>query len=203
GEVGLPAGGVWEQVEGLLRKHGVVFISDDVRCGFRVDMGGSNEYFGYKPDLICFCKALANGYPISALVGSDALREEAAQIFHTGSYWFSAAPMAAALACLKELKRVDAPHLIRSTGEKLVNGLGEIARSHGFDLSATGIPSMPYIRLIHEDGIQAHRRLCGECTQRGAFFSSYHNWFLSASHDDAALERTWEIFEDGLKALEV
>ena len=50
-------------------------IVDDVRTGFRADLAGTNEYFGFKPDLVCLGKAIANGYPISALVGTDALRD--------------------------------------------------------------------------------------------------------------------------------
>ena len=69
-----------------------------MRAGFRVDMAGSNEYFGFKPDLICFGKALGNGYPISALVGTDALREAITGVFYTGTQYFNAAPMAASVA---------------------------------------------------------------------------------------------------------
>ena len=94
----LPADGYWNKVEALCRKEGIVLIVDDVRCGFRLDLRGSHDYFGFTPDLVCFCKAIANGYPISALMGRDALKAEAAKVFYTGSYWFQAAPMAASLA---------------------------------------------------------------------------------------------------------
>ena len=57
---------------------------------------GSAKYFGFKPDLACYCKAIANGYPISALVGAEALKTYAAKVFHTGSYWFSAEPIRSA-----------------------------------------------------------------------------------------------------------
>lgn len=197
----LPADGYWQKVERLLRKEGITFIVDDVRCGFRLHMGGSNEYFGFKPDLICFCKAIANGYPISALVGTDALRTSAAKVFHTGSYWFSAAPMAAALACLQEMKRVDAPKVTNETGKKLLDGMVAIARNHGYTLKATGMPSMPYLRTTDDESMMFHQRLCGECTRRGAFFSSHHNWFISTAHTDADIQRTWDILDDAFKAL--
>ena len=77
----MPAEGYWQKVQQFLKKNGIVFIIDDVRCGFRLHMGGSNELFGFKPDLICFCKAIANGYPISALVGTEALKNAAAKVF--------------------------------------------------------------------------------------------------------------------------
>ncbi|HPA73315.1 MAG TPA: aminotransferase class III-fold pyridoxal phosphate-dependent enzyme, partial [Spirochaetota bacterium] len=74
----MPAEGFWKKVEALCKKEGIVLILDDVRCGFRLDLRGSNEFFGFKPDLICFCKAIGNGHPISALVGTEALKAEVA-----------------------------------------------------------------------------------------------------------------------------
>ncbi|NIA14098.1 MAG: aminotransferase class III-fold pyridoxal phosphate-dependent enzyme [Nitrospiraceae bacterium] len=197
----LPAEGYWAQAEAVVRKNGAVLIVDDVRCGFRIDMGGSNEYFGFKPDLICFCKTIANGYPISALVGTDALRTDCAKVFHTGSFWFAAGCMAAALACMKEMKRIDAPKLTMEKGQKLVDGLVDIAKGHGYNLKVTGAPSMPYLRTTDDESLMFHQKLCGESTRRGAFFSSHHNWFLSCAHTDHDIQRTWDIFEDAFKAV--
>ena len=197
----MPAEGYWQAVQDLLKSHGVISICDDVRAGFRVDMRGSHEHFGYKPDLSCYCKAIANGYPISAVVGSDALKEAASAVFQTGSFWFSAGPMAAALACLKELRRINAPYLINQIGEKLTQGLIDIAGDHGHELKVTGMPSMPYLRTEHEDGIGFHQALCGECTSRGVFITSHHNLCVSAAHTDADLQRTWEVFDEALAAL--
>ena len=119
----LPDPGYWEGVHDMLRKHRVLSICDDVRAGFRLHMEGSPAYFGYTPDLSCYCKAIANGYPIAAVVGRGELKDAAASVFQTGSFWFSAGPMAAALACLRELGRVDAPAHILRTGTALWSGL--------------------------------------------------------------------------------
>lgn len=197
----LPGDGYWQRVQAMLRKRGVVFIVDDVRCGFRLHMGGSNEYFGFKPDLICFCKAIANGYPISALVGTDALRADASKTFHTGSYWYSAGPMAAAMACLRELERIDGPRVMREQGQRLLDGMVEIAASHGFDLKVSGTPAIPYVRITDDPSLMLHQRFCGECTRRGAYFTSHHNWFLSTAHSDADLQRTWDICDQVLANL--
>ena len=194
----LPVAGYWRQVHDLLGRHGVVSICDDVRTGFRIDLGGSCEYFGYRPDLICFCKAIANGYPVSAVLGADALQDAASRIFQTGSFWFSAGPMAAALACLRELERMDAPERILGTGKKFVAGLVDIAAGHGLTLRATGMPSLPYLRMEHEAGISFHQALCGECARRGVFMASHHNLFLSAAHSDEDLQLTFAVFDAAL-----
>jgi len=197
----MPAEGYWKSVETLLRRKGIVFIIDDVRTGFRLHMGGSNEYFGFKPDLIAFCKAMANGYPISALVGAEGLKKSAAKVFQTGSYWFSAAPMAAALACLQEMQRIDAPRVMLENGKKLLDGIASIARGYGHTLNITGAPSMPFLSTAGDKGLMFHQRLCGECTRRGALFSSHHNWFLSTAHTEQDIQRTWDIVDDAFRAL--
>ncbi len=196
-----PAEGYWQKIEALCNKEGIVLIIDDVRCGFRIDMAGSAKYFGFKPDLACYCKAIANGYPISALVGTEALKTYAAKVFHTGSYWFSAEPMAAALATLKELKRINAPALMNKKGKKLLDGLVDIARTHGYTLKVSGMPSMPYLRITDDESLMLHQDWCGEATRRGAFFTSHHNWFVSTAHTDADIKKTWNIADDAFKAV--
>jgi glutamate-1-semialdehyde 2,1-aminomutase len=198
----MPADGYWNKVEQILRKNGIVFIIDDVRAGFRLHLGGSNELFGFKPDLICFCKAIGNGYPISALVGTDALRNAVAKVFHTGSYWFSAGPMAAALANLQELKRIDAPKVILETATKLFDGMVRIAKGYGFNLKVTGHPTMPYPLLVGDDTLMLQQEWCSECTRRGVYLTSHHNWFLSAAHTDDDLQRTWDVCDDVFKMMQ-
>lgn len=197
----LPSPGYWERVQSVLRKHGIVFIIDDVRAGFRLHMGGSCEHYGFKPDLIAFCKAIGNGYPVSALVGCDALRNDVARVFHTGSYWFSAGPMVAALATLRELARLDAPALLRASGEKLLNGMVDVAKSHGYTLKVSGEPSMPYVRITDDPTMTLHQQWCGECTRRGAYFTSHHNWFLSTAHTDEDIRQTLDICDEAFKAV--
>jgi glutamate-1-semialdehyde 2,1-aminomutase len=197
----LPADGYWRKVEEILRKNNIVFIIDDVRCGFRLHLGGSNEYFGFKPDMICFCKAIGNGYPISALVGTEALKTEVAKVFHTGSYWYSAGPMAAALACLNELKRINGPELLREKGRKLNDGLIGVAKSHGYDLRVTGDPGMAYYRITDDPSLMLHQDWCAECTRRGAYFTSHHNWFISTAHTGEDLQRTWDIADEAFKVV--
>ncbi len=197
----MPADGYWQNVERLCRRHGIVLMVDDIRCGFRLDIRGSHEYFGFKPDLVCFCKAIANGYPISALVGTEALKNEAAKVFYTGSYWFSAAPMAAAIATIEEMKRINAVELMRSYGEKLRDGLIAAAERHGFTLKITGHPAMPYLRITDDPTLMLHQKWCSECTRRGAFFTSHHNWFVSAAHTQADLDLTLQIADAAFEAV--
>ena len=197
----LPADGYWQQVTELLHKNGSLVIVDDVRAGFRLHMGGSNEKYGFKPDLICFSKAIANGYALSALVGTEALRVDAAKVFHTGSFWFCAGSMAAAMACLKTLQEQRGPELMAALGKQLTDGIVEIAANHGYTMKVTGEMSMPYLRITDDDNVMLQQNWCGECTKRGAFFTSHHNWFLSTAHTKDDIKHTLDICDDAFKAL--
>jgi glutamate-1-semialdehyde 2,1-aminomutase len=189
----------WIQVRQLLDRERILLISDDVRCGFRLDLGGSNEKYGFKPDLICFSKAIANGYALSALVGRDALKQDAAGVFHSGSFWYTAGALAAAIACIKELQEINAPALLEEKGRKLLDGMVQLADTHGLDLRVTGEPAMPYLRITDDPSLMLHQRFCGECTRRGAYFTSHHNWFLSTAHSDADIQQTLDIVDESLK----
>jgi len=198
----LPADGYWAEVRRLCDRAGVVLIVDDVRAGFRIHLGGSNEAWGFRPDLLCLGKALGNGQPISALLGIDALRASVSEVFYTGSHFFNAAPMAAAVATLRELERVDAPRRIDAMARRLNEGLVKVAAEHGHTLEVSGMPAMPYYRLVGDDEArEKHFRWTAECVRRGAYFVGYHNHFLSTAHDDEDLERTWAIAADAYRAI--
>lgn len=196
----LPADGYWQQIEALCRKNDIVLIVDDVRAGFRINLAGSNVEYGFTPDLICFGKAIANGYPLAALAGSDALKQAAQDVYFTGTQFFNAAPMAAARATLLELQKIDAAKLMTNIGNQLNEGLVNVAASHGYDLVASGIPAMPYYRLSNVDN-KTHQAWIDECVKRGVYLLSYHNHFVSTAHTEADLQRTFEIVDDAFTAL--
>lgn len=198
----LPVEGYWQAVRRLCDEHGVVLIVDDVRAGWRLDIAGSDHFYGFEADLICFCKALANGYNVSALCGKESLREAVSSITYTGSYWMSAVPFAAAIATIGKLKALDAPRLFRDLGTRLTTGLVDVAASHGFTLITSGEPALFYLRLADDDSLMLHQRWIAECVQRGAFFSSHHNHFINASLTEADISRTLEIADAAFLALD-
>ena len=197
----LPAEGYWQKVVELLHKNGSLVIVDDVRAGFRLHLGGSCERYGFKPDLIAFSKAIANGYALSSLVGVESLRVDAAKVFHTGSFWFCAGSFAAAMACLKELQRLDGANLMESLGKQLTDGIVSLASSHGYTMKVSGELAMPYMRITDDNNVMLQQAWCSECTKRGAFFTSHHNWFLSTAHTEADINHTLDICDEAFKAL--
>lgn len=189
----------------LCDERGAALVLDEVRTGFRIAPGGSWEALGVEPDLSAWSKALANGHPIAAVLGTDALREAATQVFATGSFWFSAAPMAAALATLDALREEKALERMREAGTALRHGLASGARAHGFELRQTGPEVMPMVLFEDDPEFQKGRAWTAAAVRRGVYVHPFHNWFLCAAHDDrsirTALERTEQAFGDVRKGL--
>jgi glutamate-1-semialdehyde 2,1-aminomutase len=178
----MPAPGFWSHIETACRREGIVLILDDIRAGFRLNTRGSHLYFGFEPDLICFCKAIANGHALSATLGRKELRVAASKVFLTGSYWNSPPAMAAAMACLRILQRQDTISALSRIGEMLMGGLVESGRQHGYAMIASGPPAIPFVSFADDPSLRRQQRFCAEVTRRGAVFHPHHNWFLSTAH---------------------
>jgi len=191
----------WQAVRSFCDQHNMLLIIDDVRTGFRLDLAGSDHYYGFKADLICFCKALANGYNMSAACGGEHLRKAASSLTFTGSYWMSAVPFAACIACQDKLRALNAPVLFREKGEKLGRGLVQAAGKHGFHLKVSGEPALFYLRLTDDDSLMLHQRWVAECVSRGLFITSHHNHFINASLSDEDIALAVDIADDAFSVL--
>lgn len=189
-------------IRNLCDEHGIVYILDDVRCGFRLDVRGSGHYYGVEPDLSCYCKAMGNGYAISATVGRDELRQAARRAFVTGSYWTSAMEMAAAIATITELDKTDGCAQMKAYGINLQAGLEQQAAAHGLEVRLTGEPAMMYMSFGADEKRERMIRWCTACIERGVFFHPRHNWFLTTAHSDADLAFTLEVTDAAFKAVQ-
>ncbi|HDP26245.1 MAG TPA: aminotransferase class III-fold pyridoxal phosphate-dependent enzyme [Deltaproteobacteria bacterium] len=195
----LPGPDFWPEMRRICDREGIILILDDVRAGWRLDLAGSGHYFGIKPDLACFSKAMANGYAISALVGTEKMRIVASKVYATGSFWFNSPEMASALACIDELITIDAPAIVRERGEALMEGLQEQASSHGLSVTLSGPPSIPFMTFANEKNFMRSQLFCAQCALRGVFFHPHHNWFLSTAHTEKDIHKTLNVTDTAFK----
>jgi glutamate-1-semialdehyde 2,1-aminomutase len=184
-------------IRALCDRRGAVLALDDVRAGFRLHLGGSWEPFGVRPDLSAYSKAIANGYPLAAVLGRDSLRDAAQEVFVTGSFWFAAVPMAAALATIEALETERGLERMARAGTRLREGLGRQARAHGLRTTQSGPVQLPFLTFTADVAAGTFDRanvFTGEAARLGVWLHPWHNWFLSAAHTDAdvdfALDRT-------------
>ena len=192
----------WKEVRKWCDDHNVLLIFDDVRCGFRLDLAGSDHYYGIKADIICFCKALANGYNMSCACGGNHLKAAASSLSFTGSYWMSAVPFAACIATINKMKALDTPKLFREKGTALTDGLVKVAEKHNHKLVVSGEPALFYLRLADDDSLMMHQKWVAECVSRGLFIASHHNHFLNAALSDEDIKTAWEIADEAFDAVD-
>jgi glutamate-1-semialdehyde 2,1-aminomutase len=195
----LPDPSFWPEMRKICDKNDIVLIIDDVRAGWRLDLKGSAHYFGFRPDMACFSKGMANGYAISMLVGAEKLRITASKAYMTGSFWMNAPEMAVALVCLDEMERINITKVVNELGETLLKGLADLASVHGLKISITGPPAIPFMKFANETNFLRSQLFCGECAKRGIFFNPHHNWFMSAAHTMEDINKTLEVADTGFR----
>ncbi len=199
---GLPEEGFLEGVRKLTHSEGAVLIYDEIRTGFRMAMGGAQEYFGIVPDLTAISKAMANGYPISAVVGKREIMQAAAKTRFSATFFVNSFPMVAALATINELEKRDGIRYMWALGKRLMQGLTEIMEEEGVEAQVVGVPPLPMLRFTDKDekmreGLKA--AFFSETTQRGVLFHPNHHWFLSLAHTEQDINRTLEVSRKSLK----
>ena len=179
---------------------GAALVIDEVRAGLRLDIAGSWETLGVRPDLYAWSKAIANGYALAAVTGNDRFREAATKVFVTGSFWCGTVAMAAARATLRIARETDVPTRLRAMGLRLREGMATLARQQGIAIRQSGPPQMPLILFDDDPEFRKGRAFCSAALRHGAFFHPQHNMFLSAAHGPADIDAALEAASRGFKA---
>jgi len=197
----LPEKDYWQKVRKLCTENGIVLAIDDVRCGFRLDNKGSDYHYGFKADLMCFCKALGNGWNFSALTGVDSLKDAVSSVMYTGSYWLSAVPFAAGIVTVNKLRDINGAKIMTGLGKKLTDQLVDCAKSNNFNLVVSGEPSMWYMRIADDANMMLHQKWVAECVKRGVFFTNHHNLFINCALTDDDINFTIDVANEAFKTV--
>jgi glutamate-1-semialdehyde 2,1-aminomutase len=126
-----PAPGFLERLRELTARFGVVLIFDEIVTGFRINVGGAQAEYKVTPDLACFGKAMANGMPISAVVGRDDIMKRMTEIFFSGTFAGETLSLAAAAATIDKLVARNAVELMGDYGRRLKHQINSIIAAHG------------------------------------------------------------------------
>ena len=187
----IASSGYWKALRQLCDRAGSLLVIDDVRSGFRVSPAGACDEFGIQPDLVCISKAIANGHPLAAVMGSELLKATAENIFVSGTFWGYTLSLVAALETQKILHEEKATAHMAKMGRMLTSGLKELARAHGFELTVSGIDAMPMVQFSQDwEDVRLMRLFARELASLGSFIHPTHNWFLSLAHQAGDIEQT-------------
>lgn len=196
-----PSPGYLEEVRALCRRHGALLVFDEVVTGFRLALGGAQAYFGVTPDLACLGKALANGFPLAALVGrADIMRLLAEEeVFFSTTHGGEAVSLAAARATLEKLERGEGVASLWRVGARLKERTNALLAEHQLTeyIECVGMPPFTALRFRGRDeGEQLTLRSLfqQEALARGILTLGIH--MLSLAHTEADIEWTLEQYAE-------
>ncbi|WP_310393421.1 aminotransferase class III-fold pyridoxal phosphate-dependent enzyme [Hymenobacter sp.] len=192
------------EVAALCKANGTLLIFDEMWTGFRVAVGGAQEYFGITPDLAVYSKAFANGMPIALLTG----RRDVMMLFEQDVFFFTtfggeALSMAAALATIAEMREQNVPARLAEQGKKLKDGYNEIAAELGLSAHTKcyGYDCRTIVTFDAAAGnpLEIKAFMQQELFKRGILWGGFHN--LCFSHTDADVAHTLAAYREVLPLL--
>jgi glutamate-1-semialdehyde 2,1-aminomutase len=146
-----PAVGFLQEIREIASEIGAVLIFDEITTGFRMTDGGIHLLLHVNPDIAVFAKAMANGYAMSAVIGTEKVMQAAQSTFISSTNWTERIGPVAALATIRKFRQHKvADHLI-TIGNQVMDGWETAARKAGLKLHASGLPSLCHFAFEHED----------------------------------------------------
>lgn len=211
GNIGLvlPRDGFLEILREVTDAYDVVLIFDEVITGFRLALGGAQEYYGVTPDLTALGKVLGGGFPLAAFVGQKEIMRMIApegKVYQAGTYSGNPVSVAAALATLKFLRHRGRDFYAELTEKcrAIVEPLKDYAVESRFAFQVNHVASMfqlfftekavyDYASVKTADAA-AYMRFHSALLSKGVFFppSQFETCFVSAAHSSVDLEKTAE-----------
>jgi glutamate-1-semialdehyde 2,1-aminomutase len=180
-----PKAGYLQEVNELTHKNGAVLIFDEMITGFRMALGGAQEYFNVIPDLACFGKAIANGYPLSAVVGRADIMKEFERVHFSFTNGGECLSLAAAKATIKKIKEYP-PQVCFSFVDLLLN-IFETKYHH----KLIGYPGRTQIQFPSDSKKWLFMQLCVE---RGILTTGVHN--MMYSHTDEDIKKLLSVYDE-------
>ena len=204
-KVQMPKPGFLEGVRALADKYGAALIFDEIRSGFRFGMGGAQQAFGVTPDISTFGKAMANGYPIGAVVGKkEFMKVLADKVFLSSTFFPNSTEQIASLKTIEILERDNILDAVRKKGEYFGKLVEDIIKNCGFDVEFSGAPLMPFI-TFNKDKEGLYKKLrpafYTELIRRNVFLQPYHHGYIAYRHTDEDLKYTANMIGEAFEEL--
>lgn len=198
----LPKEGFLEGLKKITHENDAVLIFDEIRSGFRVALGGALQYFNVTPDMACFSKAMANGYPVSVVIGKKDIMLPSQKTRISATFFPNTFPMVAALATIKELQDRNGIEYMWEQGRRLVEGFESMINDFGIEAEMAGLPVIPMLKFLYDDpdkNDKARNVFFSDVAEKGILLHPTHHWFLSLAHTKKDVDDTLNAAESGLR----
>src|SRR5690606_22324507 len=214
----LPEKGYLNEVRKITEQNDVVLIFDEVVTGFRLALGGASGFFGVRPDLATFAKALGNGLPIAAIAGKKEIMGKlapAGSAYQASTFAGNPVSVAAGIATLEtliEAKNAIYPRIAR-TCDSIVNGIKDAISSTQLECTVNSIGSMFQVFFTGEKvkdeasarkaNAASFRKLFDELLKRDVFIppSQFETCFVSYAHSEDDVDKTVEAYGEAFRRI--
>lgn len=192
------------KVREVCDEYGALLIFDEMWTGFRIALGGAQQYFNVRADMACFSKAIANGMPISVLAG----RQDVMKLFDKDVFFFTtfggeALSLAATKATINVIRDKNVPEYLAKQGEKLKSGYNKIAEELGMSYTkCAGYDCRTIVTFDASAGnpLEMKSLVQQEMIKRGVLWGGFHNMCFSHSFED--IEYTLKAYKEVLPILQ-
>lgn len=212
-----PKAGFLQQLRKLCDQYGALLIIDEVMTGFRVALGGAQQYYGVTPDLTTLGKVIGGGMPVGAFGGKKEIMQYIAPtgpVYQAGTLSGNPIAMAAGLACLTELKKAGNEQRLAQLTEKLAQGLKALADKHGIPFVVNYVGGMFGIFFTDQTEVSSYQQVM-QCDaekfkqffhkmlEQGVYLapSAYEAGFMSLAHSEEDIERTLQAADNAFAAM--
>ncbi len=173
-------------------------IFDEISIGWRLCLGGAHRKFGVNPDIAVFAKAIGNGFPIGAAIGTRDVMQVAQESFISSTFWTEGVGPAAALACVRKLMRLDAPCHLAHIGSLVIEGWEELGRKHNVPVKTPGRPECALLSFEHPESAALTTLMTARMLQQGFLAGGAFNAMLAHEprHVAAYLDALDDVFTE-------
>lgn len=190
-----------ERVKELAHQNNALLIFDETITGFRFSLGGAQSFFNVIPDLATFGKGMANGYPLSAVVGSNKVMKEVEKIFFSGTFGGEALSLASANAVIGRYQTDDVAGYLADTGKYLLEKLNPLIIDNNLNnfFYTSGHPSWSFINFKEQNKysiFEIKTLFLQEMFKRGILILGSHN--LSLSHNKNDINQLLSVYAEVL-----
>ena len=181
-----PEPGFLEEVREIATENDIILIFDEVSSGWRLTTGGAHLHYNVSPDIAVFSKAMSNGYPMAAVIGTGAIMQAAQSSFISSTYWTERIGPVAALATIKKHQRCDVAGYLNEIGRRIQETWETEARRCGLKISISGIPPLGHFTFEYKNGEAMRTLFTQEMLKKG--FLATNAFYASYAHQDRHIE---------------
>ena len=203
------------EIRKITQKREIVLIFDEVVTGFRLALGGASEFFGIKPDLATFAKAMGNGFPIAAIAGKKEIMAQlspSGKVYQASTYAGNPVSVSASEATIETLinsKNEIYPKIAR-TCDRIVQGINDGLEQLKLRFTINAIGSMYQLfftsgnvddaKSAKKSDVVIFKKFYNELLKRRIFIppSQFETCFISNAHNEDDADKTIECYNDAL-----